>query len=305
MTKFWHPLWEKKRSLIVVGLTTAVLAALASLLIRNQYTSTVDFILVSDELDMSQLSGGLAALAGRLPASLRPGNTATPDFGKAVATMDRTLRIVLQSQPTWTDSTVLSHLDLAIEDSLEVLDAAIKKLTDRVSVTADITSSIVSLSYWDRNRYWAAATAAAFVDATDSVLRVSRSSKAAALERFLVAQLRAASESLNAAEDRLLDFNLRNRATQQSPSLALQGARLQRQVDAAQNLFATLEQQAATARLREIQNTPTLSVLDPGRPPYRKSWPPRAVLTLLAAFLAIAIRAAWIVRDELTLLWRD
>jgi len=303
VTKVATQLWSERRSLLAIWLATGLVTALGSLLIHNRYTSTVDFILVSDELDVSQLSGGLAALAGRLPATLRGGGSSTPDFGKAVATMDRTLQIVLRAHPKWTDSTVLAHLDLDIDDSLKLLDEAIRTLTNRVSVTADINTSVVSLSYWDRNRDWAAAIAEAFINATDSVLRLSRSSKAAALEEFLRVQLRAARDSLSTAEDRLLDFNLRNRAVQQSPSLTLHAARLQREIDAAQNLFATLEQQAASARLREVQTTPTLSVLDPGRPPYRKSWPPRTILTAVAAFLAVTIRATWLLRGDLATLW--
>ncbi len=304
MTDFTRRLWEKRRSLTVIGLTTAFVTGASSLLLRNHYTATVDFTLVSDDFDASQLSGGLAALAGRLPASLRAGSATTPDFGKAVASLDRTLQLVLYTHPSWTDSTVLSHLDLGIEDSLKLLDAALRELSDRLSVTADINTSIVSLTYWDWDRHWAASTADAFIDATDSVLRLSRSSKAAALDAFLTTQVRAANDSLDAAEDRLLSFNQRNRTIQQSPSLTLQAARFQRQVDAAQTLFSTLEQQSASARLREVQNTPTLSVLDPGRPPYRKSWPPRTILTLVAAFLAVALRCVWILRGDLGTLWQ-
>lgn len=302
MTDFTQRLREQGRSLIVVGVAAAVVAGAGSLLLENRYTSAVDFTLVTDEFDASQISGGLAALAGRLPASLRGGSGATPDFAKAVAGLDRTLQLVLYSHPAWTDSTVLSHLDLGIDDSLKLFDAALKELSDRLSVTADINTSIVSLTYWDSNRQWAASTAEAFIVATDSVLRLSRSSKAAALDAFLTTQLRAANDSLDAAEDRLLEFNQRNR-TIQSPSLTLQAARFQRQVDAAQSLFSTLEQQSVSTRLREVQNTPTISVLDPGRPPYRKSWPPRTVLTLLAAFLAVGLRAAWVLRKDLATLW--
>src|SRR5439155_3820531 len=150
-----------------------------------------------------------------------------------------------------------------------------------------------------------AATADAFVAATDSVLRLSRQSRAAALERFLTEQLRTASDTVDAAEERLLTFNVRNRLIQQSPTLTLQAARLQRQVDAAQSLFSLLQQQAATARLRGVQNTPTLSLLDPPRPPYKKSWPPRTVLTLLAMALATALYLFWLIRLDLLGLLRS
>lgn len=292
-------LWEYRRPVARAALAAGLVAAAGSLLIKNQFSSTARFTLVSDEFDATQLLGGLAAIAGRVSPGLRAGGGGTPDFGKAVATMESTLELVLRSHPSWTDSSVLVHLDLGVKDSLRLMERARKELSDRVSITADVNTGVVSLTYWDHDRYWSAATADAFVAATDSVLRLSRQSRAAALERFLTEQLRTASDTVDAAEERLLAFNIRNRLIQQSPALTLQAARLQREIDAAQSLFSSLQQQAATARLREVQNTPTLSLLDPSRPPYKKSWPPRTILTLLAMTLASALRLSWLMRRDL------
>jgi len=213
--------------------------------------------------------------------------------------MDATVELVLRSHPASTDTTVVAHLDPGTEDSVKATERARNELRDRLSITADVNTGVVSVAYWDNDRRWAAAMAQAFITATDSVLQLSRRSRAGALEKFLTGQLRAASETLAVAEDRLLTFTVRNRSIQQSPSLTLQSARLQREVDAAQALFSSLQQQAVTARLREVQNTPTLSLLDPPRPPYKKSWPPRTVLTLLAMALATALRLVWLMRVDL------
>jgi uncharacterized protein involved in exopolysaccharide biosynthesis len=292
------PLWQQRRSLAAIGFSTAVLAALGSLLVPNRYTARVRITSNTDDVDLSQLSGGLAALASRLPASLRPTTRVTPEFVKGIALMDRTLSIMLDSHPPWTDSTLLSHLVIDKKDSLTLKDVGLKKLSDRLEVTADISTGIVTVTLWDRDRRWAAAEGQLAALAIDSVMQLSRSASAASLERFLGSQLAAAHDTLKAREDVLLQFNLRNRALQ-SPSLLLETARIQRGIDAAQDLYQTLQQQAVAARLRQVQNTPTVTILDPPREPYRKSWPPRAAITLLAAGLAVAARAAWLLRARL------
>ena len=233
-----------------------LVAAAGSLLIKNQFSSTARFTLVSDEFDATQLLGGLAAIAGRVSPGLRAGGGGTPDFGKAVATMESTLELVLRSHPSWTDSTVLVHLDLGGHD------VGLKQR----AVDDDGGGGLV----------------AGGLDAEDADHKRS-----------------IASDTVDVTEEKLLTFNIRNRLIQQSPALTLQAARLQREIDAAQSLFSSLQQQAATARLREVQNTPTLSLLDPARPPYKKSWPPRTILTLLAMTLASALRLAWLTRRDL------
>ncbi len=97
----------------------------------------------------------------------------------------------------------------------------------------------------------------------------TRQSKAGAQRRFVEARLGEAAEDLRAAEQRLQTFLQNNRAFANSPELAFEHDRLQRQVAMRQQLFTSLAQSYEQARLEEVRNTPVLTVVESAEPPVR------------------------------------
>jgi uncharacterized protein involved in exopolysaccharide biosynthesis len=63
-------------------------------------------------------------------------------------------------------------------------------------------------------------------------------------------------------------------------------------------LFEVLAKQYEAARLDEAKSAPMVQVIDRAVPPERKSWPPRAILTVAAAVLAGFVSAFWILLRE-------
>jgi uncharacterized protein involved in exopolysaccharide biosynthesis len=94
----------------------------------------------------------------------------------------------------------------------------------------------------------------------------TRQSQAATERRFVEAQAGEAERALRVAEDRLQDFLERNRVFG-SPDLVLQRDRLQREVGLRQQLYTTLMQSREEARIREVRNTPVITVLEEPRLP--------------------------------------
>lgn len=93
-------------------------------------------------------------------------------------------------------------------------------------------------------------------------LRTSQG-QAAEERRFVERRLRDAQDSLRLAEDRLQFFLLRNRSgIGTSPQLNSEWQRLERQVAAHTNIATALRQEYEEVRIREVRDTPTITVFE-------------------------------------------
>ena len=59
-------------------------------------------------------------------------------------------------------------------------------------------------------------------------------------------------------------------------------------------VFELLTEQYEMAKVQEAKETPSVKVLDPGRVPEWKSFPPRLLIMFLGTFLAFAAAAVWV-----------
>ncbi len=94
----------------------------------------------------------------------------------------------------------------------------------------------------------------------------TRKSQAAAERQFVEARADEAQRALREAEDRLQSFLQRNRAFV-APELAFQRDRLQREVALRQEVYTTLLQKREEARIREVRDTPVITMLEEPRLP--------------------------------------
>ena len=131
----------------------------------------------------------------------------------------------------------------------------------------------------------------------------TRKSQAASERQFVEGQVVLADAALRAAEDRLEDFLQRNRVIEGSPQLVAERDRLQRAVTLRQELHTSWLQNREEARIREIRDTPVITVLEKPQLPIvgepRKSVQKAIVgglvwgaLGLLVAFLLHGLKAA-------------
>jgi capsule polysaccharide export protein KpsE/RkpR len=83
------------------------------------------------------------------------------------------------------------------------------------------------------------------------------------------------------------------------PVLGVTYADLYRRMQVEETVFQTLTQQYEIAKVQEAKEVPSVKVLDAAEIPEKKVFPPRALLTLLGAMLALAIGAAWVIGSDL------
>jgi len=123
---------------------------------------------------------------------------------------------------------------------------------------------------------------------------VSRRSQAAEERAFVAVQVETARTELELSESKLLEFIQHNRGFASSPELQFEYDRLQREVDSRQRLYTGLTNDLAEARIREIRDTPVITILEEPRIPSEPV--PRhalikAILGLLAGMLVGALAA--------------
>src|SRR5690242_11043905 len=84
--------------------------------------------------------------------------------------------------------------------------------------------------------------------------------------QFVEARVTEAQNALHAAEERLSDFKTRNKVIG-SPELSLEQDRLQREVTLRQQVYTNLVQNEEEARIREVRDTPVITILESPRLP--------------------------------------
>jgi uncharacterized protein involved in exopolysaccharide biosynthesis len=100
----------------------------------------------------------------------------------------------------------------------------------------------------------------------------------------------------NSNELRAMDAELRafNQELAKLPTLKHEGARLALDAEIQRKVFSLITAQHEEARIQEMRDTPTLTVLDRALPPEIRARPKRAVIVLVTAFVAALLAAAWL-----------
>jgi uncharacterized protein involved in exopolysaccharide biosynthesis len=121
----------------------------------------------------------------------------------------------------------------------------------------------------------------------------TRKSQAAAERQFAEAQAGEAEAALRASEDRLQAFLQGNRSTAGSQQLLFEQDRLRRDLTLRQQVYTSLVQNREEARLREVRDTPVITVLESPQLPVvgesRKSLLKAALGGLAGGLIAILI----------------
>ncbi len=264
---------------IAIGLGIALLSAAT-------YTTSFSFVPQASESNTS----GLASLAGQFGVSLgdMSGQGRSPQFyadlletGELLAPVAKdSFPPALGARPVRLTEFMkaLGSTDAEVVDrTVKMLRAQVVKTdvaprnTGVVTVTVQTTSPTVSLGI-----------AQQLLEGLNKFNLATRQSQAAAERKFAEGRLEAFRGSLRAAEDALQRFQQSNRIAS-SPELTIQRGRLERDVAMQQQLVTGLLQQYEEARIREVRDTPVITVVE--RPSIASRPDPRGrLLTVVAGF---------------------
>jgi len=161
-------------------------------------------------------------------------------------------------------------------DALEILNDRIS-VNERKSglITVDILMEEPEISADMANTMYSA-----ILDFT-----IEMHSKQARLNReFIEGRQIEVKEQLTEIEEVLKVFRERNRSIMESPQLQLEMERLLREVEIQTQVYITLQQQYELARIDEVKETPSVVILDEGRPAVKKDQPKRKRIVIIFIF---------------------
>jgi len=188
---------------------------------------------------------------------------------------------------------LIAYLTIRERDREAAIALAVKALRRIVTVNTDRVTGLVLFQVDTKSRELSLQIANRLLElVTDYNLR-RRQTQARAERVFVEQRMAEVKSDLTGAEQALADFLARNRRISDSPQLAADEQRLQRQVNLRQQVYLSLAQNYEAAKIEEVRNTPVITVVD--RPegfvePKARGTVNKVILALFAGvFLAVGI----------------
>ncbi len=306
---FWLAavLLRRRRFIAIVTCGGIVLSLALALLRQTTYTTTFTFL---PQAQPDQSRAGLANIAGQFGinlGSLGGGEQSPQLYADLLTTREILGPIAADSFPIDADSSRWLPLpDILKIGSGEVpLVAAktVKALREEVISTsvAIRTTGVVTVNVRTTSRHVSFAIADRLLTGLNNFNLVTRQSQAREERRFTQARLADAKRALRAAEDSLQRFLENNRQFNSSAALQFQQDRLQRDVQLQQQVVTSLAQQYEENRIREVRDTPVITVIDPPILAARPDARLRALILVLGTgvsfvigLLIVIVKESWI-----------
>ncbi len=263
-----------RRTILALGLSGAALGLAIGLLSRRVYVSGASFIPESSETGMSGAGiSGLALAASQFGIRVPTGGSA---WGPPVYV--ELLRSQALLEPLALDTVAVAEQGgqrVAVMDLLEIpvlppaqrTERAVLALRKIVMASENKQLNGVQMTVTTPWPSVSLALAEKLVSGVSQFNLGKHKSQAAAERQFVEAQAAEAERDLRAAEDRLQSFLQRNRIVTGSPELTFPQDRLQREVALRQAVYTSLMQSLEEARIREVRDTPVITVLESPRLP--------------------------------------
>jgi uncharacterized protein involved in exopolysaccharide biosynthesis len=276
--------WRIIRWMIFGGAVAALFAIRAPAL----YVASTSFVpLGQPESNRS----GLATIAGQfgvtLPTTGQP--TLSPDFYVSLLQSRELLGRIARDSIVVVEmrSRRIPFLDL-VEISGESArgreEQGVKLLKKMIRASATKATGVVEVTVATRWPSVSVAIADALINELNDFNQRMRKEQAAAERKFVEGRLAVAGSDLRAAEDRLETFLQTNRQFASSPDLSFQRDRLQRDVTLKQQVFTSLTQSYEEVRLREVRDTPVITVVESPSVPSLPE-PRRRIMSVLLGLL--------------------
>ena len=295
-----------ERRLIMACTAAGIIGGVALALVRPKtYTSTFSFLPQSTQ-DPSRTA--LAGLAGQLgiPAGALPGAAQSSQlYADILVTRAVLAPIAADSFAAGPDSMTkaplaeLLHVDgdkppVVLENTLHALR------TDVIGSNVTVRTSMVTVQVRTESPYLSLQIGERLLEGLSHFNLVTRQSQAREERRFTEGRLEATRASLRAAEDALQQFLQTNRQFQEAPALAIQKDRLQRAVALQQQVATSLAQQYEENRIREVRDTPVMTIIETpalAARPDPRLWSLILLMGIVAGFcvgvLIVIVRDVW------------
>jgi uncharacterized protein involved in exopolysaccharide biosynthesis len=270
---------------MVIG---AILGVASKLFSPSVYVASTSFMPQGTDVQRT----GIAALAGQLGIGLpSAGGAQSPKFYVDLFSSHEFLAPIARDTFTVIEESgkreTLGELyDVRERSPLVREEIIVALLSSLLSATTDAKTGIVSVSVTTKWPSISLAIAQRLVSRVNDYNLHVRQSQAGEERRFLSERLAVARDTLTVAENRLKYFLQQNRQWTTSAELKFEHDRLDRDVVLDQQILMSLSQSYEDAKIREVRDTPVITVVEPARLPFgpkRRRLLSRGILGLLLA----------------------
>lgn len=281
---------------ILTPTLTCIIAIIYVLFIAEPvYMATAKILPTGGSTASSQL-GGLAAQFGvTVPGSENAGITAIvvyPEIIKSRLVARAVLQRTFDTQRYGPQKTLLQILTYGNTEPVEDMDTLVQTATlslhDMIYVFSERRATVITLSVTAFEPQLAADITTAVIEELDLHQQQFLTARIKEKKQFIEERIETVEDELEAAEETLRDFRDQNRQFS-SAALLLTQERLIREVEVVAGIFLTLKQQYELTKIKEVEETAMVYVLDPPEAPLKKSKPKRKMIVILAGFFGIGL----------------
>lgn len=257
---------QNNRVIMIAGVLGLVFGIASGLLSTRRYASSALFV-PQASTDVGN-AGGLALAASQFGIRIPSGGGG---WGSAVYVellhSNTVLSPIAMDSVTVVEeggrrATVADLFEIEEADSALRLEKTVRTLRDVVAATENRrlgSVRVVVTTKWPSVSYALVQRLLAEVNRFNIA---SRQSQASEERQFAESQAAESERALRNAEERMRDFLETNQVVS-SPQLMYQRERIQREITIRQQAFMSLLQSVSEARLREVRDTPVITVLEP------------------------------------------
>jgi uncharacterized protein involved in exopolysaccharide biosynthesis len=250
------------RYLIAVAVfAVSTLLVSAGLLAHRTYTATASFVPQTTDKGLSRLAG-LAAQFGVV--GLPTGNGPSPEFYADVMTSRQLLRAVVDTRfPADSGGSILlADLLRAPGSGTLRRERTVDRLLRAVGVVTSNKTGMVELDVRLPDPVIAQQVAHRMLELLNDFNLRTRQSQARQERLFAGRRMDEVRGELRTAENALQAFLQQNRDFEDSPQLAFQRDRLQREVSLRQQVYTSLATSYEQSKMDEVRDTPVITVVE-------------------------------------------
>jgi len=282
---------------VLCGVVAALLGVVVGLVRPKSYVAHASF--VAEQTKIPSLPSGVGALAAQFGIDIGASESSrSPQFYRDLLTTSGLLQGILDSAVsvrTGESVSIRRLFDQSGDTTRAGVDRVLRRLRKRINASADARTSMVTLAVRAPTPLAAEGLATTLVSAITHFNVTTRQVQARERRRFLEGRVSEAYRTLQNAEEDLRQFYERNRRFAESPALLFEESRMKRVIDLEQELYTTLSKQLEAARIQEIDDTPTITVVDPPFASPRPSGPTVPVIAVVCFFVCACVAGAWLV----------
>ena len=259
---------------------------------KPMYSSTAKII--SSSGDGLSKAAGLAAQFGvNIPTGQKEVKWVYPSILKSRTLARAVLKRKFNTQKYGDQKSllqILTHGNSEPDSGMDTLEfLAIEKFLSMFGVTENKGTGIFTIELLTFEPRLASEITAALIEELDIHQQEYNRAKTNKTRRFIEERIYDVGKELDATEEALREFAVRNRRIENSPTLQLEQQRLSREVTVITGVFTTLKQQLETAKIEEVKESDYVVVLDPPDIPIVRSEPKKKQSIILAGILGIAL----------------